>query len=215
LHHRAASDIVNTHTRARVANTPQKRSFDRNATLVKEKMRSSADTGGSHAAAAAQPGKSSSQLDFFEQAMRQFHARKFREARELFAKAAGGPDRAVAHKAQLHVEMCDRRLEQRQLDFENAEDHYNYAIAQINARNLSAAQHHLQHALEQDSGGDHIHFALALCLGLSGDLQGAHDHLKRAIEIQPRNRIAARQDSDFASIAAHPAIEQLLYPEKS
>ena len=39
--------------------------------------------------------------------------------------------------------------------------------------------------------------------------------LKRAIEIQPRNRIAARQDADFAGIANQSPLDRLLYPEKS
>ena len=147
--------------------------------------------------------------------MRLFHARNFPEARTLFAQAAQGPERAVSHKADLHIRMCDRRLGEQPLELVTAEDHYNYAISQINARNLLPAQKHLQTALALDSNGDHIYYALALCLGLSGDMPGATENLQRAIELQPRNRIAARQDADFATIANQPAIEKLLYPEKA
>jgi Flp pilus assembly protein TadD len=59
-----------------------------------------------------------------------------------------------------------------------------------------------------------MHYALAGALALTGDLQGAHDSLKRAIEMEPRNRIAARQDADFASLASQPPFDSLLYPEK-
>ena len=45
-------------------------------------------------------------------------------------------------------------------------------------------------------------------------MQAAHDHLKRAIDIQPRNRIAARQDADFASFCNLPPLDRLLFPEK-
>ena len=147
--------------------------------------------------------------------MRLFHERKFREARDLFAQAATGGERAIAHKAELHIRMCDRRLEEAPLELETSDDHYNYAIAQINARNLLAAQQHLQSALALDSNGDHIYYALALCYGLNGDLQGASENLKRAIQLQPKNRIAARQDADFATIASHPEIAQLLNSEKT
>ena len=147
--------------------------------------------------------------------MRLFHARKFKEARDLFVQAAGGDERAIAHKSELHIRMCDQRLKEQPLELQTSEDHYNYAIAQINARNLLAAQQHLQSALLLDSNGDHIYYALALCHGLNGDLQGAHNNLKRAIELQPRNRITARQDADFAAIANQPEIAQLLSSEKS
>src|SRR5690242_20836864 len=46
---------------------------------------------------------------------------------------------------------------------------------------------------------DHVLYALALAKGLAGDIDGAHDHLKRAIDLEPRNRISARQDADFAT----------------
>jgi hypothetical protein len=49
---------------------------------------------------------------------------------------------------------------------------------------------------------------------LSGDLHGAHDSLKRAIELEPRNRLAARQDSDLATLANQPLFSGLLFPER-
>jgi len=56
---------------------------------------------------------------------------------------------------------------------------------------------------------------VALCTGLEGDVDGAHEYLKRAIELEPRNRIAARQDADFALFFDHPHMQQLLFPEKT
>ncbi len=61
---------------------------------------------------------------------------------------------------------------------------------------------------------DHIHYAVAAAQALNGDLTGAHEHLKRAIEIEPRNRLHARQDTDFAHLAHQSPFEALLYPEK-
>src|SRR5690349_12646555 len=63
------------------------------------------------------------QLATFESAMKQFHARKFKEARDLFLTAAQGPERDVAHRAQLHATMCERRLEQSKVTLQTAEDY--------------------------------------------------------------------------------------------
>ena len=172
-------------------------------------------TDGSQTGAAAQSAKIPDQLEAFETAIRLFHARKFREARERFLTSMGGADRGIAHKAELHVKMCDRRLEEQALVLQTADEHYDYAITLINERKLPMARQHLLKGLEQQPEADHIYYALALCDGLSGDLQSACDNLKRAIEIQPRNRIAARQDADFASIANQPPLDRLLYPEKT
>jgi len=155
------------------------------------------------------------QLKAFEQAVKLFHSRKFSDARELFLKASGGPNREMAHNADLHVRMCDRRLEKPIVELKTAEEHYNYAVAMINTRNLTDAQQHLDAALKIEPQADHVYYALALCKGLGGDIEGATENLKRAIELEPRNRIAARQDADFATFSAQGPIQQLLFPDKT
>ena len=154
------------------------------------------------------------QMAAFEAAMRLFHARKMKEARELFHQATIGPERDVAQRANLHMTMCDRRLQQGTLALGSAEDYYNYGIALINSRNLPEARAHLEKGLQISPGSDHIHYALAVAHALSGDLHGAHDSLKRAIELEPRNRLTARQDSDFAPLANQPLFSGLLFPER-
>jgi tetratricopeptide (TPR) repeat protein len=166
------------------------------------------------AVAVAQPLSGQKQLSNFEAAMKLFHARKLKEARELFQLAATGPERDVAQRAQLHIAMCDRRLQQTTVNLRSAEDYYNYGVALINTRNLAEARTHLEKALQMSPGADHIHYALALAQALGGDVNGAHENLKRAIELEPRNRIIARQDADFAPLANQPPFDALLYPEK-
>jgi tetratricopeptide (TPR) repeat protein len=154
------------------------------------------------------------QLGSFEAGMRFFHARKFKEAREQFVEATTGPERDVAQRARLHTAMCDRRLQQTTVTLGSAEEYYNYGIALINARNVAEARTHLEKALQIAPGADHIHYALALAQALSGDVVNAYDNLRRAIELEPRNRILARQDADFGPLAHQPPFDALLYPEK-
>ena len=64
-------------------------------------------------------------------------------------------------------------------------------------------------------GKDEIIDLMGVCLALSGDAAGAYDSLKRAIELQPRNRMVARQDSDLDAISNQPKFSRLFYPEKN
>jgi len=153
-------------------------------------------------------------MESFEEGMRLFHARQFQQAREVFQQAQRGPDRAVAHRAGLHARMCEQRLDSAGLVFNTPEEHYNYAITLINSRDLAQAQKHLRAALEADPTADHVLYALAACHSLGGDSQAAYENLKRAIDLQPRNRLAARQDPDFAAMAEHPAFVRLLHPDR-
>jgi tetratricopeptide (TPR) repeat protein len=166
----------------------------------------------------AEPSDTEKQLDTFDRAMKQFRDLQYREARAMFQKASEGPQKEVSHNARLHIIMCDRRLQAPVLDLKSLDDHYNYAVERINARDLECARQHLDTAMKlgaKDGNSlDHLLYALAICASLAGDLRGAYENLKRAIEIDPKNRLAARNDSDFASVAQQPLVQQLLYPEK-
>jgi tetratricopeptide (TPR) repeat protein len=170
--------------------------------------------GGMPEPAAPQPNRPESQLANFEAGSRLFHARKFREARELFLLAAGGPERGVAHRARLHADMCSQRLEQPQVRCQTAEDNYNYGVALLNTHKVAEARSYLERALEMAPDSDHIHYALAVAHSLSGDANRSHLHLKRAIELEPKNRLMARQDADLGGMAGQPQFQALLYPEK-
>jgi tetratricopeptide (TPR) repeat protein len=155
------------------------------------------------------------QLAAFEAAMKLFHERRLTEARVLFQQAVAGAERDVAQRAQLHIAMCDRRLQQPKVSLATAEENYNYGVALLNARNFVEARTHLEKALALAPGSDHIHYALALSLALSGAMADAHDHLRRAIELDPRNRQLARQDADFAPLAHQAPFRSLIYPDKN
>jgi tetratricopeptide (TPR) repeat protein len=159
------------------------------------------------------------QLQLFDRAVKLFRAQEFREARELFQRAAEGSLREVAHNARLHINMCNRRLEKPQIQLHSVEDFYNVGVERLNARDLESARGTLQQAIEltrrDGDSADHVYYAMAACLALSGDSRGAYENLKRAIEIEPRNRVAARQDPDFSGAAQQAPLQSLLYPDKS
>ncbi len=172
--------------------------------------------GGSAAAAAPAPAwNAQHQLAAFEKAMKLFHGRRFADARTEFESAAQGPERDVAQRAKVHVAMCRSRFEKEQPPvLTSAEDCYNYAVTMINARKLAEARDALEKGLQISVNSDHLHFAMALALALSGDYQRSHEHLRRAIEIEPRNRLLARQDTDFAPYTNQAPFDSLLNPEK-
>jgi len=147
--------------------------------------------------------------------MRLFQAHKFERAGALFQKATEGPDRTLAHHAQMHFQICQKRLQPSEVKLQTAEDHYNYAITMMNARRLPEAAKHLEAALQLAPRGGHVYYALAATQALLGNAQGAYERLKTAIEIDPRNRILARGDADFTGILGYPPLASLLHMERS
>jgi tetratricopeptide (TPR) repeat protein len=150
------------------------------------------------------------QQQAYDEAIRLFHHKNFERADALFRKAMGGPDRSLAHHAQIHSQICQKRVRPPAVDLKTAEDHYNYAITMINARRLKEAAEHLQKALQMAPHVDYMHYALAATAALQGNGQGAYESLKRAVEIQPRNRQLARTDADFAGVLDYAPLATLL-----
>jgi len=141
--------------------------------------------------------------------MQAFHMRDFAKAKQLFESSLDGPVKEIGYAARQHLLMCQQRLAKPAAKLENAEDLYNYGISQMNKRDLEGAQASFEKALKQDDA-DYVHYALALVLGLKQDVSSAVTHLKRAIEISPRNRVTAHNDPDFAELMQHPSIREIL-----
>ena len=161
--------------------------------------------------APAPPGPVDLQLGIYEEAVALFAQRRFAEARDRFAKAAQGPAAHIADKARSYEQVCQRRAGSFDLKLHSAEDHFNYGVERLNARDTALAKRHLKRALELEPSGDHILYTLALCHGRDGDAAGACENLKRAIDLEPRNRILARQDPEFSALAAQlPPLKAML-----
>jgi hypothetical protein len=154
------------------------------------------------------------QLRTWEAAVQLFSRRSYTEAAPLFREAARGPAVHVADKARSYEEICQRQIARPQVEFRTAEDHFYYAVERLGAQDMQQAQAHLLHALRLQPEGDHILYTMALCCGFSGDGNGACENLKRAIDLDPKNRVMARQDSEFILLARQfPALRAILAVE--
>jgi len=157
------------------------------------------------------PSPAALQMAAFQEGVRLFTLKKFREACEAFGKVAKGPAINIADKARSYLQICERQLGQQSMQFNSAEDHFNYGVERLNARDIEQAKFHLGRALSMDPDADHILYTMALSCGLAGDGNAACENLKRAIELEPRNRILARQDPEFTALAhQYPALRSLL-----
>jgi predicted Zn-dependent protease len=146
----------------------------------------------------------------FGQAIRLFQAGDFRAARKQFAECGEGPDLAIAESAHMHARMCDQRLERSGLAEMSPEERYTYGVALLNERRLEEAARQLRAALKDNEAAAHVHYALALAVGMQGNHADAAAHLGRAIELDPGTRNAARNDAEFQPMLADPLIRSVV-----
>lgn len=141
--------------------------------------------------------------------MQAFHQRDFRRAMPFFEQAAQGPVMDMAFSARTHLRMCESRLAPSEPADRSAEENYHHAVAQMNLRQFANAATLFEYSLRQQET-DYAHYGLAAAAGNQGQFERAGKHLRRAIEMQPRNRTMALNDPDFAEAARIPAIRDLL-----
>jgi hypothetical protein len=160
------------------------------------------------------PSPAELQLKCYEVAVRLFSQRKLAEARDRFVESAKGPAAHISDKARSYIQVCERRTAGVEIARHlSAEDHFNHGVERLNARDVEQARVHFGRALTQQPDADHVLYTMALCCGLAGDGNGACENLKRAIHLEPRNRILARQDPEFLALASQfPALRSLLEP---
>jgi tetratricopeptide (TPR) repeat protein len=151
------------------------------------------------------------QLALWEHAVQLFTQRKFDEACALFREVAAGPAAHIADKARSYLQICERKTARPEPLLRTVDDHFNVGVERLNAGDTARARFHFGQALELQPDSDHILYTLALCCGISGDGNGACENLKRAIGLDPTNRILARQDPEFLPLFAQiPALRALV-----
>lgn len=157
------------------------------------------------------PSPAKLQLQTFDHAIRAFGRGHFAEAKAGFEEAMTGPAVHVKDKALSYLQVCLRKLEAPGLQLQTAEEYFTHGVERLNSRDVSTARQYLAKALQLAPDSEHILYTLALACGQAGDADAAYENLKRAIELEPRNRVLARQDQEFAAFAQNvPAIRALL-----
>jgi tetratricopeptide (TPR) repeat protein len=87
-------------------------------------------------------------------------------------------------------------------------------VGLANEGDAAGSEECLQKALKLAPEADHLYYALATTYALRDNVEGALQHLLKAIQLNERNRFQAQHDSDFANLLEDPRFTELLYPEK-
>ncbi|QOY88241.1 hypothetical protein [Paludibaculum fermentans] len=150
-----------------------------------------------------------SQTELFAQAMKSFTSGDYRAAADVFEQASQGPSIAVNESAQMYKRMCQQRIEREAPQLRTAEDHYNFAVGLMNAGKYVDARKHLETAV--DAGSESLHlYALVIVEGMTGAIDSAARHLRKAIQADRGLRSIARTDADFQPLLQHPQIREVL-----
>jgi tetratricopeptide (TPR) repeat protein len=119
----------------------------------------------------------------------------------------------LKERCQMYINTCQRQMEKPNLSFLTPEEHYDYAVSQLNTGYYEDAREQFQKILANHPGADYAFYGLAVLDAITGRSQDCLSNLARAIELNARNRLQARVDNDFQSMLDDPRFTELLYPE--
>jgi tetratricopeptide (TPR) repeat protein len=149
----------------------------------------------------------------FQAAVQLLQQGKYEKALAAFEKLLPAAPPEIKERCQMYLSTCQRQLERPSLAFPTPEEHYDYAISQLNTGYYEEAREQFNSILAGYPNADYAYYGLALLDAITAHTQDCLDNLARAIELNPKNRLQARADNDFQSMADDPRFTELLYPE--
>jgi tetratricopeptide (TPR) repeat protein len=138
---------------------------------------------------------------------------KYDKALAAFEKLLPTAPAELQERCKMYITTCQRQLEKNNLTFLTPEEHYDYAVSQLNTGYYEEAREQFQGILDAHPQADYAFYGLALLDAMTGRTQDCLQNLGKAIELNQKNRLQARVDNDFQSMADDPRFTELLYPE--
>ncbi len=152
-------------------------------------------------------------FNHYQSAVQLLQQGKYEKALDAFNKLLPNAPAALLERCRMYVATCHRQLEKSNLSFLTPEEHYDYAISQLNTGYFEEARNEFLAILASYPTADYAYYGLAVLSAVTGQSQECLDNLLRAIELNPKNRLQARVDNDFQSMVDDPRFTELLYPE--
>lgn len=152
-------------------------------------------------------------LALYESALKLMQSGRYDKAHQAFTELLETAPQDLADRIRVYMTACVSQIEKSSTKFESDEERYDYAISLLNQGQYDDARQHFEQILAENNSADYAFYGLALLASMTGDTQGCIEKLREAIRLNGHNRLQARADSDFESVAEDPRFTELLYPE--
>ena len=149
----------------------------------------------------------------YQAAVQMLQQGRYEKALAAFDKILPVAPAEILDRCKMYMSTCQRQLEKHSLTFLTPEEHYDYAISQLNTGYFEEAREQFHAILAEHPDADYAYYGLALLDAITGRAQDCLANLARAIELNPKCRLQARADNDFQSMVDDPRFTELLYPE--
>lgn len=152
-------------------------------------------------------------LQHYQAAVQLLQQSRFDKAAAAFEKLLGTAPPALVERCRMYLNACHREMAKSKRQFDTHEEQYDYAVSLLNTDYYEEAREQFADILSNHPDADYALYGMAVLEAITGQAEECLEHLARAIEANPRNRLQARSDTDFQSMQDDPRFTELLYPE--
>jgi tetratricopeptide (TPR) repeat protein len=151
-------------------------------------------------------------LRAFEQAVKVFNRRQYADAKAMFENLQPRfPNEVeIIARAQTYIQVCNQKLAHTPSVPRNADELYDRGVFALNIGDFTQARTFFEKALRLRPDEPHLLYSLAATHAQTGSHDQAIDYLRRSIQIQPRFRSQALNDSDFSGLRENKQFLELL-----
>src|ERR1019366_4744321 len=147
----------------------------------------------------------------YQSAVQLVQQAKYDKALAAFEKLLHAAPPEILERCKMYICTCRRQLERHNLAFATPEERYDYAVSQLNTGFYEEAREQFNGVVADEPRADFAYYGLAVLESMTGHPHECLANLSRAIELNPKNRLQARSDNDFQSMADDPRFTELLY----
>jgi tetratricopeptide (TPR) repeat protein len=135
----------------------------------------------------------------YEEALKVMGRKDYAKAAHLFEAIIKefSAEREVCDRSRVYLSVCRRHAGGSAQKARASDDPYYLGVIAANDGRLDEAVDLFEKTLRQDPRSDRALYALASICGMRQDVTGAVDHLRKAIDLNPANKVYALNDSDF------------------
>ena len=116
----------------------------------------------------------------------------------------------IIARAQTYIQVCNHKLSHSPSIPRNADELYDRGVFALNIGDFTQARTFFEKALRLRPDEAHLLYSLAATHAQTGSHDQALDYLKRSIQIQPKFRTQALNDTDFSGLRENKQFLELL-----
>ncbi len=160
--------------------------------------------------------KKHKEIELYEKALNLFYEKKFEDAKKRFQELINDNNvpLTIKNRCEIFLKKCKSILNPQKNEPKTFEDYIDFAVYYLNLDELDNAKKYLKKAEKLNKDFHLIPYLYAVLNVKDGNFEKGVEFLKKAISINEKNRVFAKNDPDFEPLENYKPFQELIEIEE-